>query len=197
MGNKSNNSALEKYLSQVDKHLKYMPVSEKTDILSELKSSFYERMEQGQTENDIIAEMGPAKDFALSYLGKAIVENKNFSFRHFMMALGFYSFASLAWVSLIPALAICSASFFFSCGVSVLAGAMGLLKGFLHIPLIDKMQFIFFIYELTGIPALLVGLLSAVVFFFLGILCWKGTVGMVRLLQSMKWKLDSDVRNKA
>lgn len=143
MGNKSNNSALEKYLSQVDKHLKYMPVSEKTDILSELKSSFYERMEQGQTENDIIAEMGPAKDFALSYLGKAIVENKNFSFRHFMMALGFYSFASLAWVSLIPALAICSASFFFSCGVSVLAGAMGLLKGFLHIPLIDKMQFIF------------------------------------------------------
>lgn len=197
MGNKSNNSALEKYLSQVDKHLKYMPVSEKTDILSELKSSFYERMEQGQTENDIIAEMGPAKDFALSYLGKAIVENKNFSFRHFMMALGFYSFASLAWVSLIPALAICSASFFFSCGVSVLAGAMGLLKGFLHIPLIDKMQFIFFIYELTGIPALFVGLLSAVVFFFLGILCWKGTVGMIRLLQSMKWKLDSDVRNKA
>lgn len=197
MGNKSNNSALEKYLSQVDKHLKYMPVSEKTDILSELKSSFYERMEQGQTENDIIAEMGPAKDFALSYLGKAIVENKNFTFRHFMMALGFYSFASLAWVSLIPALAICSASFFFSCGVSVLAGAMGLLKGFLHIPLIDKMQFIFFIYELTGIPALLVGLLSAVIFFFLGILSWKGTVGMIRLLQSMKWKLDSDVRNKA
>lgn len=197
MGNKSNYSALEKYLSQVDKHLKYMPVSEKTDILSELKSSFYERVEQGQTENDIIAEMGPAKDFALSYLGKAIVENKNFSFRHFMMALGFYSFASLAWVSLIPALAICSASFFFSCGVSVLAGAMGLLKGFLHIPLIDKMQFIFFIYELTGIPALLVGLLSAVIFFFLGILCWKGTVGMIRLLQSMKWKLDSDVRNKA
>lgn len=197
MGNKSNYSALEKYLSQVDKHLKYMPVSEKTDILSELKSSFYERMEQGQTENDIIAEMGPAKDFALSYLGKAIVENKNFSFRHFMMALGFYSFASLAWVSLIPALAICSASFFFSCGVSVLAGAMGLLKGFLHIPLIDKMQFIFFIYELKGIPALLVGLLSAVIFFFLGILSWKGTVGMIRLLQSMKWKLDSNVRNKA
>lgn len=113
MGNKSNNIALEKYLSQVDKHLKYMPAFEKTDILSELKSSFYERMEQGQTENDIIAEMGPAKDFALSYLGKAIVENKNFSFRHFMMALGFYSFASLAWVSLIPTLAIFSVSFFF------------------------------------------------------------------------------------
>lgn len=144
MGNKSNNSVLEKYLSQVDKHLKYMPVSEKTDILSELKSSFYERMEQGQTEHDIIAEMGPTKDFALSYLGKAIVENKNFSFRHFMMALGFYSFASLAWVSLIPVLAMLSASFFFSCGVSVLAGAMGLLKGFLHVPLIDEMQFIFF-----------------------------------------------------
>ena len=74
---------------------------------------------------------------------------------------------------------------------------MGLLKGFLHFPLIDKMKFVFFTYELKGIPALLVGLLLAVIFFFLGILCWKGTVGMVRLLQSTKWKLDSDVRSEA
>ena len=45
---------IEKYLYEVDHYLKYMPVSEKTDILSELKSSFYERLKMGQSEEMII-----------------------------------------------------------------------------------------------------------------------------------------------
>ncbi len=182
-------TALEKYLSQVDRHLKYMPVSEKTDILSELKSSFFERMENGQTDDEIIAEMGSPKLLAADYLGESIVKERSFSFKRFMMALGFYSLASTAWVAVIPTLAVLAASFFFSCGVSVLAGFMGLLKGVVHVPVIDNMRFVFFAYELTGLPALMVGLILAVLFFVLGVLCWKGTVGMVRFLQKQRWKL--------
>lgn len=192
MKNKAVNATLEKYLSQVDRHLKYMSVSEKTDILSELKSSFYERMEDGQTEEDIIAEIGSPKSLAANYIGQSIVKNRNFSWRHFMMTLGFYSFASAAWIAVIPTLAIFAVSFFFSCGVSILAGGMGFLKGVVHISLIDDLKFVFFMYELKGGPALLIGLLMAVVFLELGILCWKGTVGMIRLLQAQKWKLDHD-----
>lgn len=194
MKSKSNH-ALEKYLSKVDRHLRYMPVSEKTDILSELKNSFYERMKQGQTEEEILAEMGSAKDFALGFLSRKIVENKKFSFRHFMMAFGFYSFASFTWVSLIPVLAILSVSFFFSCGVSVFAGVLGMLKGIFHFPLIENMRFVVFLYELKGLPALIAGLLLAAIFLILGILCWKGAVGSVHFLQSVKWKLDRDKRN--
>ncbi|MDU3489925.1 MAG: DUF1700 domain-containing protein [Clostridiales bacterium] len=182
-------TALEKYLSQVDRHLKYMPVSEKTDILSELKSSFFERMENGQTDDEIIAEMGSPKLLAADYLGESIVKERSFSFKRFMMALGFYSLASTAWVAVIPTLAVLAASFFFSCGVSVLAGFMGLLKGVVHVPVIDNMRFVFFAYELTGLPALMVGLILSVLFFVLGVLCWKGTVGMVRFLQKQRWKL--------
>ena len=40
---------LEKYLTHVDRYLRYLPISEKTDILSELKSSFYERLISGQS----------------------------------------------------------------------------------------------------------------------------------------------------
>lgn len=186
---KTVSTALEKYLSQVDRHLKYMPVSEKTDILSELKSSFFERMENGQTEEEIIAEMGSPKLLAADYIGESIVNEQSFSFKRFMMVLGFYSLASTAWVAIIPMLAVLAASFFFSCGVSVFAGFMGLLKGVVHTPVIDDMRFVFFSYELIGFPALIVGLVLAVIFFILGVLCWKGTVGMVRFLQTQRWKL--------
>lgn len=70
------NKELEKYLSQVDRYLKYMPVSEKTDILSELKSSFYERIKMGQSEEVIMSEMEPPKALAMSYIGDSIVKNK-------------------------------------------------------------------------------------------------------------------------
>ena len=190
MRNREMNTALEKYLSQVDRHLKYMPVSEKTDILSELKSSFYERMENGQSEDEILSEMESPKALAASYMGQSIIKSDGFSWKRFMMVFGFYSFASATWMVIIPTLATLAASFFFSSGVSVLAGVAGLLKGIVHISVIDNMRFVFFAYELTGIPALLAGILLAVVFLLLGVLCWKGTVGMVRLVQSQKWKLD-------
>lgn len=56
---------LEKYLSKVDYYLKYMPVTEKTDILSELKSTFFERIKNGQSEESIIAELGTPKELAI------------------------------------------------------------------------------------------------------------------------------------
>ncbi len=43
---KKTSTALEKYLYQVDRRLKHMSVTEKTDILSELKNSFYERQKK-------------------------------------------------------------------------------------------------------------------------------------------------------
>ena len=185
MKTKTINTALEKYLSQVDRYLKYMPVSEKTDILSELKSSFYERMKNGQSEESIIAEMDDPKMLAAEYIGQAIVKTSSFSFKRFMMALG----VSTSWIAIIPTLVVLTASFFFSCGVSVLAGFIGLLKGIVHIPVINDMRFVFFTYALTGMPALLVGMLLAVIFFVLGLFCWKGTVGMIKFVQTQRWKL--------
>lgn len=190
--NKRQNKQLEKYLSQLDSYLRYMPVSEKTDILSELKSTFYERIHNGQSEEVIVAELGTPKELAMSYMGESIIKKKEFSFRRFMMVVGFYSAVSMAWMSIIPTLAVLSISFFFSSVVSVLAGIMGLLKGIVHISFIDNLKFMFFIYEVKGVPALLLGLLLAVVFIALGILCWKGTIQIIGFLQAERWKLDNE-----
>ncbi|WP_311370665.1 HAAS signaling domain-containing protein [Anaerococcus hydrogenalis] len=189
MKNTKINDNLEKYLSQVDKNLKYMSISEKTDILSELKNSFYERLNNGQSSEYIISQMESPKDLAFSYMGDSIVKSKDFSFKNLFMAIGFYSYASLAWISLIPTLAILSISFFFSSGISVLAGVMGLFKGIIHIKPIDEMKFIFFGFELKGFLALIAGLILALLFFIIGILFWKSTIATIKFLQNKKWKL--------
>ena len=189
MKNTKINDNLEKYLSQVDKNLKYMSISEKTDILSELKNSFYERLNNGQSSEYIISQMESPKDLAFSYMGDSIVKSKDFSFKNLFMSIGFYSYASLAWISLIPTLAILSISFFFSSGISVLAGVMGLFKGIIHIKPIDEMKFIFFGFELKGFLALIAGLILALLFFIIGILFWKSTITTIKFLQNKKWKL--------
>ena len=189
MKNNKINDDLEKYLLQVDKNLKYMSISEKTDILSELKNSFYERLNNGQSAEYIISQMESPKDLAFSYMGDSIVKSKDFSFKNLLMAIGFYSYASLAWISLIPTLAILSISFFFSSGISVLAGVMGLFKGIIHIKPIDEMKFIFFGFELKGFLALIAGLILALLFFIIGILFWKATIVTIKFLQNKKWKL--------
>ena len=188
---KKTSTALEKYLYQVDRRLKHMSVTEKTDILSELKNSFYEHQKNGQTEGEIIAEMESPKSLAMSYLGESITRCDSFSWKHFMMVLGFYSYASLVGAIIIPILAVISVAFFFSSGVSILAGVLGMLKGVVHIPLVEDLRFMVFTYELKGLPALLFGLLLAIIFMAVGILFWKGTVAMVRLLQTQRWKLRS------
>lgn len=188
---KKTSTTLEKYLYQVDRRLKHMSVTEKTDILSELKNSFYERQKNGQTEGEIIAEMESPKSLAMSYLGESITRCDSFSWKHFMMVLGFYSYASLVGAIIIPILAVISVAFFFSSGVSILAGVLGMLKGVVHIPLVEDLRFMVFTYELKGLPALLFGLLLAIIFMAVGILFWKGTVAMVRLLQTQRWNLRS------
>lgn len=186
------NKPLEKYLSQVDFYLRYMPVTEKADILSELKSTFFERLNDGQSEESIIAELGTPKELAICYMGESIINKKGFSLKRFMMIIGFYSMASIAWILIIPTLAILSVSFFFSSAASILAGVMGLLKGIIHISLIDNLKFTFLIYELKGIPALLMGLVFAIIFIVFGVLCWKGTISTMRFLKTQKWKLNQE-----
>lgn len=191
---KLKNAELEKYLSKVDSYLRHMPISEKTDILSELKSTFYERLNNGQSAESIVAELGTPKDLAMSYMGESIIKKQGFSMKRFMMLFGFYSFASLTWITIIPSLAVLSLSFFFSSAVSILAGVMGLLKGVIHISMIDDLKFMFFTRELTGAPALIVGLVMAIIFVVIGIICWKAAIWFVRFLHAKKWKLSHESR---
>lgn len=181
---------LENYLAEVDRYLRHMPVSEKTDIFSELKSSFYERLRHGQKPQDIIAEMGSPRLLAMQYLGTNVVEHKGFSFKRLLMLVSFYSAAAISWMALIPTTAILSFSMYLSAGISVLAGFLGFLRGFVYLSVLENARIMVFMHEeITGLPALFIGLVFGAVFVVLGMLSWKATIIMVRFFQDQAWRL--------
>ncbi len=180
---------LNNYLSELDRYLVNIPVSEKIDILNELKNSFYERMKNGQTEEEILDTIESPKVLAMQYISETFTSNPSFSFTKFIQLLGLYSLASLAWISIIPSLAIIAFSFFISGGICLLAGFMGLFKTIFFIPIIGNIKFVFFNQEIIGFPALLIGILMAIIFTALGYVCWKGTIIMIRFFQTRVWKI--------
>lgn len=177
---------LEKYLSKLDRYLHCLTVSEKTDILSELKSSFYERLKAGQTSNEIISNMPSARDLARNYIDDSFDKRKKYSFKKICEIILFYSYSSLIWLAVIPTLFILAIGFLLSGIISFAAGIMGLLKGLVNISFLNEIKIIFIYHELKGVSALLAGILLAIVFTILGILFWRGTVTLIRYLQNKK-----------
>ena len=77
----------------------------------------------------------------------------------------------------------------FSSLVSAAAGVLGCLKPYVDFSWAKEMQFMVFTHELLGIPALLTGLALAVVFWLLGLLFWKLTLGILRKLGQGRHRL--------
>ena len=92
-------------------------------------------------------------------------------------------------ISIIPTLAALSFGFFISSGLCILVGVIGLLRGVFSISLFYELKFQFFSHELEGFPALITGLILAVIFGLLGMVCWKGVVRTVKFLQKQQRNL--------
>ena len=183
------NYKLESYLKKVDDQLNFIPVSDKADILSELKNTFYERLLNGQTEEEILNEMESPRELALSYMSESITKDQKFTLRGALKIFTVYSALFFSSISVIPTLAALSFAFFISSGLCILAGVIGLLRGVFSISLFYELKFYFFSHELEGFPALITGLILAVIFGLLGMVCWKGVVKIVKFLRKQHWNL--------
>ena len=183
------NYKLESYLKKVDDQLNFIPVSDKADILSELKNTFYERLLNGQTEEEILNEMESPRELALSYMSESITKDQKFTLRGALKVFTVYSALFFSSISVIPTLAALSFAFFISSGLCFLAGVIGLLRGVFSISLFYELKFYFFSHELEGFPALITGLILAVIFGLLGMVCWKGVVKIVKFLRKQHWNL--------
>ena len=183
------NYKLESYLKKVDNQLNFIPVSDKADILSELKNTFYERLLNGQTEEEILDEMESPRELALSYMSESITKDQKFTWRRSLKVFTVYSAMFFSSISIIPTLAALSFGFFISSGLCILAGVIGLLRGIFSISLFYELKLYFFSHELEGFPALITGLILAVVFGLLGMVCWKGVVRTVKFLQKQQRNL--------
>ena len=63
---------LNDYLEKIEKNLKPLPVSERVDIVKEIKSEILELRGNGKTPEEIVERLGNPKELAKAYLGDLI-----------------------------------------------------------------------------------------------------------------------------
>ena len=63
---------LEKYLEQIEKYLRPMAVSERIDVIREIKSEMQELQSSGLSAQEILERLGAPKALARAYLGESI-----------------------------------------------------------------------------------------------------------------------------
>ncbi|MDO4814735.1 MAG: DUF1700 domain-containing protein [Gemella sp.] len=86
------NKVLEKYLGEVEKNLKSLPISERVDIIREIKSSITELESEGVPSEEIITRLGNPKDLANAYLG---VEGKEEKETNLLASVAFYMLVAI------------------------------------------------------------------------------------------------------
>lgn len=181
---------LNSYLEQVEKYLKPLPVSERVDIVQEIKSEMQELQAAGQTPEQILARLGEPKEMARAYLGDLIAQSGGLSASRVLALCAFYSVTGLSGLFVIPVLGIC-APVFLLCGiVTPLLGAVKAVDVALglHIPYV---QYIGIAGVQNPVLVFVLCILAGIALFALGYGCWKLLVGYVKSVSRVKRTLDA------
>lgn len=125
--------SLNDYLEKIEKNLKPLPVSERVDIVKEIKSEILELQGDGKTPEEILERMGNPKELAKAYLGDLIAKSSSFRWSRMLAICAYYSLAGLSGMIVIPVLVIC-APVFIACGIAApVLGAVKLIDTLLHL----------------------------------------------------------------
>ena len=107
---------LNEYLEKMEKYLRPVAVSERVDIIKEIKSEIQELQSNGMPAEEIIERLGNPKDLAKAYLGDLLAKESRFSWNRFLIVCAFYSVVGFSGMIVIPCLAIIAPVFIF-CGI--------------------------------------------------------------------------------
>ena len=124
---------LNDYLEKIEKYLKPLPVSERVDIVKEIKSEILELQGDGKTSEEIIERLGNPKELAKAYLGDLIAKSSSFSWNRVLAICAYYSLASLSGLIVIPVLAICAPVFILCAIATPILGAVKLIDALLNL----------------------------------------------------------------
>lgn len=124
---------LNNYLETIERHLKPLPVSERVDIVKEIKSEITELQNDGKTSEEIINRLGDPKELAKAYLGDVIQKEKTISMTKVLAMIAYYSLASLSGIIVIPTLIICAPVFIICGAVCPILGVIKMLDSLLKL----------------------------------------------------------------
>lgn len=179
---------LNEYLEQIEKNLKPLPVSERVDIVQEIKSEMEELYGAGQTSDQILQRLGNPRELARAYLGDKITRDTRLSWGRVLAICTYYSLTGLTGLVVIPTLGICAPTFLL-CGIVVpLLGVIKLVNDLLrlHIP---YAEYITVAGVENPVLAFLFCLAAGAALCGLGYGCWKLLMGYIRSVSKVRHSL--------
>lgn len=170
---------LEQYLEAVDRRLRPMPVSERLDIVQEIRSELRELEAQGFSSQQITDRLGPPKDLAAAYLSDAIGKDPRFSWKRLRSVAAFWGLAGLGGVAFLPAASIMAVTFLV---FGAVVPALGLLSFLASLVGIDTPWVMVQLGSWTAPPALAfpISAVTGLLLLLAGRGLWKCAVGFVR-----------------
>lgn len=185
------NQRFEKYLSTVDRHLKPLPVSERIDIVKEIKGTILELTHDGLSEEQIIERLGKPKELAKAYLTGLLTRKQSLNLTRLLTVCAFYSVAGFSGLFVIPILAVTAPSFLL-CGIlSLLAGAVKLTDYLLRLklPFAQYIVFEFNSVVLSPIPTFFFSIGTGILLLLAGYGAWKLLLFYCRKVGTAKKRL--------
>lgn len=183
------NAKLEKYLNTIDRHLKPLPVSERVDIVKEIKSSIIEMENENLSPEQILERLGNPKDLAKAYLGDLLTKREGFGWKKFLTICAFYSLVGFSGVVIIPCLAIIAPTFMV-CGIlSPILGAIKMVDYLFHlgIPYVQHIGIVLNgVIELNPVGEFVGTLLIGAFLYFVGRGAWKLLVSYCKQVSKTK-----------
>lgn len=188
------NTTLEKYLNTVDRHLKPLQVSERVDIVKEIKSSMIEMENEQLSPQEIIDRLGAPKELARAYLGDLITSKKGVSWNKFLCLCAFYSLVGLSGVIIIPALAIIAPVFTGCAFIAPILAAVKLANYLFHlgIPYMEHVGIVLSgIVELNPVVEFLLTLIVSALLYWAGRGAWKLMLFYIKSVSRKKEKISA------
>lgn len=167
---------LEKYLNKIDRHLKPLPISERIDIVREIKSSMIEMENDDLSVEQIIERLGKPDDLARAYLSDLLSKDNHLNLTRILTICAFYSLVGLSGMFIIPTLIIIAPTFII-CGI--LSPILGLIKMIdyifhLGIPYVEHIGIVLTgIIELDPISEFIGTLIIGILLYYIDHLAWK------------------------
>ncbi len=180
--------ALNDYLEKIEKTLKPFPISERVDIIVEIKSEILKLQSAGKNAEEIIEQLGNPKDLAKTYMRDPIPKYNSFGWNRFFLICIYYSLSFLSGLIVIPTLAI-TAPVLMTCGiVSPILMAVKLVDYIFNLsfPYIENMGVFIGIMELNPIAEFGWSIVIGVLCYLAGRGCWKLLVSYIQGVRKAK-----------
>lgn len=120
------------YLEEIDDLLQSLPVSERKDVIKEIKSTFLSMQHEGLSTETIINQLGTPSEVSVGYLSEFIERNTSFSWHRILSTLAFYTTVGFSGVIIVPALSLIALTLLICSVITPVLGALIWLNDLLH-----------------------------------------------------------------